>query len=428
LFETKEPGRIVSLRLGPAQALAGNDRAVVLRIYWDGSEHPAVEAPAGDFFGYSFGRPAARSLLIGTEGDWNYAHFPMPFDRSARIELTAEQSNARSLTIDSEIVFSNQSRSRDEGLFHASWRRENPTTEGRPFTFLDVQGRGHVVGAILQAQGAEAGQTTFFEGDDEAVIDGEVVVHGTGSEDFFNGGWYDLPGRWYGSVSLPFSGCLEYRKYLARTGGYRLFLADAYSFQRSLLLTIEHGPRDNNIAGDYTGVTYYYLDQPAGAGPRLAAAAARAVHAPQAFSLTPGWQEPIYAFSFDNATLTKVPEKLNGQAVRYLSLRQTGPPRYLRHFIAITADVPVEGEYAISAEFVAGPDASVVQMLANDQPVGESVDLYAPERGLSGLRKLSKLHLPGGLNHLYFALVGANPKSTGKGFDLVRIQVERPHL
>ena len=24
---------------------------------------------------------------------------------------------------------------------------------------------------------------------------GELVIRGTGSEDFFNGGWYDVPGR-----------------------------------------------------------------------------------------------------------------------------------------------------------------------------------------------------------------------------------------
>ena len=62
---------------------------------------------------------------------------------------------------------------------------------------------------------------TFFEGDDQATIDGVLAVHGTGSEDFFNGGWYDVPGRWEDRVSLPFSGSLDFKRHLGRTGGYR---------------------------------------------------------------------------------------------------------------------------------------------------------------------------------------------------------------
>ena len=78
----------------------------------------------------------------------------------------------------------------DEGQFYTAWRRENPTKLGEPYTFIETTGRGHLVGVILQAQGFESGKTLFFEGDDETTVDGELVVRGTGSEDFFNGGWY----------------------------------------------------------------------------------------------------------------------------------------------------------------------------------------------------------------------------------------------
>jgi hypothetical protein len=69
LFEEKRGGRIVGLRLSPASAFAGKDRAVVLRITFDGDKEPAVNVPAGDFFGYSWGEPAARleRLLKGVK-------------------------------------------------------------------------------------------------------------------------------------------------------------------------------------------------------------------------------------------------------------------------------------------------------------------------------------------------------------------------
>lgn len=197
LFETKKPGRIQSLRLGPSEAFAAKDRAVVLRIYWDGAEQLAVNVPVGDFFGYSFGQPATHSLLLGTEGGWDYVRFPMPFAHSARVELVSNRSQGEPISFKSEIVLSSRGKTPAEGTLHAEWHRENPTVTGRPFTYVDVRGRGKMVAAILQAQGKNLGQTYFFEGDEESTLDGDLVIHGTGSEDSFNGGWYDIPGRCY---------------------------------------------------------------------------------------------------------------------------------------------------------------------------------------------------------------------------------------
>ncbi len=423
LWETQRPGRIVSLKLGPPAAFAGRERSLALRIYWDGSSRPAVETPVGDFFGYSFGTPATRSLLIGTDEQWNYFYFPMPFSRSARIELVSERPDA--VTVRSEIVVSEEPRAPHEGWFHTAWHRENPTTPGQPFTFLAVQGIGKVVGATLQAQGRQPGRTDFFEGDDQATIDGDLTIHGTGSEDFFNGGWYDVPGRWFGRLSLPFSGCLEYKKSIARTSGYRLMLADAYFFQKSILLTIEHGPQGNNVSADYTGVTYFYLDQASGADQAGSPGVSRAVTEPTEFVLVPGWQDPVYAFSFEHATLTKVRAKIGNDTVRYLSFRQTGKADMLEHFVALTADAPQEGQYAVSIEGITGPEKGQVQLLVNDQPVGNRVDFYAPQRKLSGARKLADLPLSQGANQLFFALVGHNAQSRGEGFDIVRVRCKR---
>ena len=258
LFEIEKPGRIVGLRLGPASAFAGKDRAVVLRIFWDDSEVPAVAVPLGDFFGYSFGEPATRSLLLGTSGETNYVYFPMPFDERARVELASETSSGSAIEVEAELLVTRIPRGRDEGKFYALWRRENPTTKGKPFTFVSTSGRGHVVGAILQAQGPEPGHTSFFEGDDVAILDGNLAIHGTGSEDFFNGGWYDVPGRWERRQSLPVSGCLDYKKHLGRTGAYRLFLTDALAYRESIDLSIEHAPTGNDLLTDYTSVTFLY--------------------------------------------------------------------------------------------------------------------------------------------------------------------------
>ena len=52
--------------------------------------------------------------------------------------------------------------------------------------------------------------TLFFEGDDSTYVDNKMRLHGTGSEDYYNGGWYALLDRWDRGNSLPLHGCLDY--------------------------------------------------------------------------------------------------------------------------------------------------------------------------------------------------------------------------
>ena len=132
----------------------------------------------------------------------------------------------------------------------------------KPYHILNKKGKGHYVGTFLQAQGLNPGMTIFFEGDDECYVDGELRLHGTGSEDYFNGGWYALPDRWDQAYSLPLHGCMVYSIPLARTGGYRFFVTDKISFEENISLTIEHGPENNKIPVDYTSVAFYYCDTP----------------------------------------------------------------------------------------------------------------------------------------------------------------------
>src|SRR5215210_6185646 len=64
-------------------------RQAILRMYWDGSETPAVECPIGDFFGVGFGQQVDyQSLPLNeTSGGYN-CYWPMPFHKSARWTLT----------------------------------------------------------------------------------------------------------------------------------------------------------------------------------------------------------------------------------------------------------------------------------------------------------------------------------------------------
>ncbi len=424
IFEAKRGGRIVGLRLSPASAFAGKDRAIILRTYWNGGKGPAFSIPAGDFFGFSWGERAMRSLMVGTDGDTCYCYFPMPFDQSAKIELVNESASGPAVEVRAEVVTCDVPQRTDEACFYAVWRRENPTINGKPFTYIDTPGRGHIVGVTLQAQGSVPGITPFFEGDDVATIDSEMVIHGTGSEDSFNGGWYDVMGRWEGRASYPLSGCLDYKRPMARSGGYRLFLIDAYSFRKSILHTIEHAPEKNDHVADYVGVTYLYADS-APSGNIAPPLAQRNVVDPKRLVFTPGWYMPIHAFSIQNATLTKKTERIANQEVRYLSMRGTGEDIFGQHSLVLLCDVPAPGRYKVIVDAMAGPDQAIFQLFKDERAVAGQVDLYGAARTRRNGIPIGELELAQGLNQVFFKLTGKNAQSSGLGFDLVTLILER---
>lgn len=266
LFQANKGGRIAGIELEPASAFEGLAKNIDIKITWDGEAVPAVYAPVADFFGNAFGNTSMQSLVIGSMGKKAYCYFPMPFDRSATIELIYRKASgvhAEPLSISSRVQYQPRPRNAAlEGKFYTFWNHQGSVAMGQPHLLLNATGKGHYVGTTLQARGLEPGMTGFFEGDDSTVVDGQLTLHGTGSEDYFNGGWYAMMDRWDGPLSLPLSGALDYNLPMSRTGGYRLFLSDKVPFARSLHHSIEHGPENNAAPGTYTSVAYYYGNTP----------------------------------------------------------------------------------------------------------------------------------------------------------------------
>jgi len=423
IFNIDRPGRIVGIRISPPGALVGKERGIVLRAYWDGDKEPAILCPAGDFFGYAWGIPAVKSVPVGTTDGVSYCYFPMPFDKSARIDLVSEIQNET--VLDVEVSFVPIGRRENEGKFYTIWRRENPTTKGKPFTFIETKGQGHIVGCIQQSQGFESGNTYFFEGDDQTTIDGELVIHGTGSEDFYNGGWYDVPGRWDERRSFPLSGCLAYKKHLGRTGGYRFFIGDAYAYRKSILQTIEHSPTKNELLNDYCAVTYLYSQNRPTCEFALPSPTERKVIDLKRIIFATWWNVPMSSFSFQNATLTKSREKLGDKDARYISLRAKGSDSFGYHFICFVCELPAAGKYKVSIDAVKGPAQAKVQLFVDEAPVEQPVDLYDAERKIVLDEYVATLDLVEGPNKLLFKLVDKNEKSEGLGLDLTNIICER---
>lgn len=265
LFALNRGGRIVGIQLD-AGTLLQVYRRIMLTASWDNEATNAIDVPLHDFFGFAFGKPAMQSILIGSNSQRLYSWLPMPFDQSADIKLRYDQkaSGPDEILLTGSVFYTDEKRNpATEGKLYVQSRRDYNSPSGTPHLIAEVKGKGHYVGTVLIAQGLEEGSTRFFEGDDRATIDGKLKLHGTGSEDYFNGGWYAVMDRWDRGISLPIHGSLDYNLMSARTGGYRFYMTDKLNFSQSFNLTIEHQPDANeNVKTDYTSVAYFYSDRP----------------------------------------------------------------------------------------------------------------------------------------------------------------------
>lgn len=264
-FDHSSAGRIAGFDIDGGTSFEGLYKDLLLSAKWDNEPVEAIHAPVADFFGYAYGKPAMRSMVMGRQGTTNYCYLPMPFDRSATMKLIYQKREGvqqNPLSVNVKVYYNNNKRDqKKEGKFYTVWRREKPEI-GTFHRFLHTKGKGHYVGTIHSAQGLRPGMTLFFEGDDSTSVDGRMRMHGTGSEDYYNGGWYALLDRWDRGISMPIHGSLDYSLPMNRTGAYRFFLSDKITFEKEIFHGMEHGEVGNNFPVDYTSVAFFYADQP----------------------------------------------------------------------------------------------------------------------------------------------------------------------
>ncbi|HSG81317.1 MAG TPA: glycoside hydrolase family 172 protein, partial [Gemmatimonadota bacterium] len=231
-------------------------RRIALEMYWDGEAEPSVRAPLGDFFGNGFDKRHYAALPMGVSSGGFYVYLPMPFQRRARIVVR----NGTGRTIDA--FYYNIDLAQVSALpgavatFHAWWHRDPRTTDPAPHLVLNAKGRGNFVGLSMNTE-SHAGNIGFLEGDEIYYVDGEFRGMGTGTEDYFNGGWYFDQGEF----AAPYHGVVVKDEEMARIAAYRWHLADPIMFRDSIRVELEHGHANEEVA-DYATMAYWYQTEP----------------------------------------------------------------------------------------------------------------------------------------------------------------------
>ena len=141
--------------------------------------------------------------------------------------------------------------------------RRGEVVFGQDWLFLDEQGTGKFVGVSHTMEGhiPAGNRRNYLEGDERVYVDGSRTpqLHGTGTEDFYEGGWYFIrgpftrplngsPAHRVGGPLCPGADC---------TATYRLLLADSIAWGSSLRFGFEHGNR-NLVRGLYGTTAYWY--------------------------------------------------------------------------------------------------------------------------------------------------------------------------
>lgn len=422
---------------------------IVLRMYWDGADEPAVEAPLGDFFAAGFGlRREVRSLPVQVEGGDGYnAFWQMPFFTRGRITVTNE--SARRVRSFYYQIDYTEVDSLPEGTayFCAQYRQEFPETLGNDYLVLDAEGRGHYVGTVLSVRSRSP--YWFGEGDARIYVDGDAkpTIQGTGTEDYFLSAWgldrhlFPYFGVTYMSDDPSNLGF--------RATMYRWHVEDPIRFARSLRFELEHtgwmsadetetGEVDGHVEreDDVATVAFWYqVGQPkrfSSIPPlehRILPDLDRVVegkemigtarHSPGTIELQAGYDwtgdgQIFFVPSGDSAFL-EVDFQVEEPQYAGLVLRMTHAPDY--------------GRYRILLD---GQDVTSLADYPDWNPRGPR-DLYAPGVETRD-HYLGSYTLAPGLHTLRFESAGRNASSTGDalGFDSVRFrqrwQKRRPSL
>jgi hypothetical protein len=255
--DIKGAGEINVLSLKVTPATRASLRQTVLRVYWDDAKKPAIEAPVGDFFGIGFGDKRYKSLPAAMKDDGYVCYWPMPFGKHARFELANLGTQPLAQVVWSIDYTKLKAALPDVGYFHAQWHRQTTVT-GEHFHILQATGRGLYVGEHTDMQGDHG--IGFLEGDEKLTADDDTFpsIHGTGTEDFYTGGWYFDEGPF----SLAYHGCTVKSDEFSRISAYRYQIQDCVPFQRTLKVDIEHGGTNDYPGADYACVAFWYLDSP----------------------------------------------------------------------------------------------------------------------------------------------------------------------
>jgi len=226
-------------------------RGLVINMYWDANDKPAVSVPFGDFFGTGLGRTAVfeNALFANPEGRSFNCFIPMPFRTAARVEVVNELDRDLA-NIFFEINLQLLKKWDDSYLyFHSYWQRDTATTPGMDFEILPlISGKGRFLGTNVSVVANPDYEDCWWgEGEVKIYLNGDneyPTLVGTGTEDYIGTAWGQ------GQFVNQYTGCLIADAENLQWAFYRYHIPDPLYFKTNCRVTIQQmgGKRKEKVA------------------------------------------------------------------------------------------------------------------------------------------------------------------------------------
>ncbi|MDW3195690.1 MAG: DUF2961 domain-containing protein [Cytophagales bacterium] len=247
---------------------------LVLNIYWDHCDHPAVSVPLADFFcqplklqliNNHFFRSTNDQLLFTTT-------IPMPFLEMARFELINQSEREIELFFGIDVEF--KTLIREAMYLHAHWQKTNDLQTGQSFNILpSITGMGRYLGTHMAVQQNNVLKNwPWYTRPITVRLDAKSAedlpsLYIKTIDDFFGSGWWDreVPHNTY---MFPHVGRslieLDDNDHLS-TVMYRYHVQEALWFHESISVEIGFNWNWGNQQigkGDWATTAFFYLRAP----------------------------------------------------------------------------------------------------------------------------------------------------------------------
>ena len=373
-----------------------------------------VSCPLGDFFGAAPGFQVYQALPMSMTKDGHFhCRFPMPYSEGFRMTIHRDAPGRSAF----KMLLSFEETKAPPLRFRAGWKRV-PNLKTRPMSDLSVlraEGPGRFVGCALTVLNPVRGW--WGEGDEKIRVDGEEFpsTFGTGTEDYFGYAWCDPA-----LFTAPFHA--QSRCDGPGTFGYtslaRFQIADAIPFQSSLDFDLEVWHWED-VEMDYAVTAWWYGAPETGGG----------------FPELPSWEDRLPA-PLPEADFRRVAGALEAEALEIVQVSggEAGPQEmgaYGKAWsgarqvwwrgategdqVVLSFSLEESGARRVKVAMTRAPDYGIVRFFLDGRPVGEEVDLWAPEVTHAGEFDLGVRNLSARAHRLTVRLVGVNPQATGGG-------------
>ena len=248
-----------------------------LRVTWDGRRDPSIDTPVALFFGTGtlYNRDHREYLVKAFPVNVRFSkdriyldcYFPMPFFKSARIELMGSDRAIHGIEWNIRYMPLHEP-ANQLSYFHATYNNFPQPALGNDLVLLDTrntEGGGNWSGQLVGTSFifSHSANLRTLEGDPRFFFDDSLTpqAQGTGTEEWGGGGDY-----WGGlNMTLPFVGHpvgarspqLAVNDKDKIESAYRFLLADLMPFGKNAIIRLEHGGTDESTE-HYETVTYWY--------------------------------------------------------------------------------------------------------------------------------------------------------------------------